>query len=65
MRPIQYFPLIVAITGLLAACGKPSGVGGVSTDASPTTLAANALVAQELKLDAPQDFEDAKRGFID
>ena len=64
MRPIQYFPLIVAITGLLAACGKPSGVGGVSTDASPTTLAANALVAQELKLDAPQDFEDAKRGFI-
>ena len=64
MRPIHYFPLIVAITALLAACGKPSGVGGVSADASPTTLAANAVVSQELKLDAPQDFEDAKRGFI-
>ena len=28
------------------------------------TLKANELLAQELNLDDPQDFEDAKRGFI-
>ncbi len=64
MRHTPYFPLLIAISSLLVACGKPSGVGGVSTDASPTTLAANDQVGQALKLDDPQDFADAQRGFI-
>jgi alkyl sulfatase BDS1-like metallo-beta-lactamase superfamily hydrolase len=49
---------------VLAGCGKNAGVGGAAGDATPTTLAANAEFAKELKLDDPQDFEDAKRGFI-
>jgi alkyl sulfatase BDS1-like metallo-beta-lactamase superfamily hydrolase len=49
---------------LLASCGKNTGVGGTAGDATPATLKANAQFAQELKLDDPQDFEDAKRGFI-
>jgi len=57
-----------AVTALLcvlaSACGKPGGVGGATSDAAPATLRANALLAKELKLDDPRDFEDAKRGFI-
>ncbi len=49
---------------VLAGCSKNSGIGGSAGDASPTTLAANAQFAKDLKLDDPQDFEDAKRGFI-
>lgn len=49
---------------LLASCGKNTGVGGTAGDATSATLKANAQFAQELKLDDPQDFEDAKRGFI-
>ena len=48
----------------MAGCSKNSGVGGTASDATPTTLAANAQFAKDLKLDDPQDFEDAKRGFI-
>lgn len=63
MRPIQYLPLI-AVFGLLTGCGKEVGIGGSAADATPTTVASNAQFAKELKLDDPQDFEDAKRGFI-
>jgi alkyl sulfatase BDS1-like metallo-beta-lactamase superfamily hydrolase len=48
----------------LAGCGKNTGVGGTAGDAETATQKANELIAQELKLDDPQDFEDAKRGFI-
>ena len=51
---------VVALSG----CGKNPGVGGSAGEASPTTLKANAQFAQDLKLDDPQDFEDARRGFI-
>ena len=51
---------LISMTG----CTKNSGVGGTASDATPTTLAANAQFAKDLKLDDPQDFEDAKRGFI-
>lgn len=55
----------VLAAALLAGCGnKNTGVGGAAGDATPTTLAANAKMAEGLKLDDPQDFEDAKRGFI-
>lgn len=63
MRAIHYLPLIAALS-LLAACNKNTGIGGSAADATPTTLAANAQFAKDLKLDHPQDFEDAKRGFI-
>ena len=50
---------------VLAGCGKdPDGVSGASVDATAATMKANARFAQELKLDDPVDFEDAKRGFI-
>ncbi|MBK6570105.1 alkyl/aryl-sulfatase [Candidatus Aalborgicola defluviihabitans] len=51
---------LISMTG----CTKNSGVGGTASDATSTTLAANAQFAKDLKLDDPQDFEDAKRGFI-
>ncbi len=55
----------VLTAALLSACGnKNAGVGGAAGDATPSTLAANAKMAEGLKLDDPQDFEDAKRGFI-
>ncbi|MES2583104.1 MAG: alkyl sulfatase dimerization domain-containing protein [Pseudomonadota bacterium] len=48
----------------LAGCGKNTGIGGTAGDATATTLAANAQFAKELHLGDPQDFEDAKRGFM-
>ncbi len=51
---------LIALTG----CSKNTGIGGSAGDASPTTVAANAQFAKDLKLDDQQDFEDAKRGFL-
>ena len=56
--------VLAAVLALLAGCSKNSGIGGTAGDASPQTLQANAQLAQQLKLDDPQDFEDAQRGFI-
>ncbi len=56
--------ILFALLVLLAGCGKNAGIGGAAGDATPTTLKVNEQFAQELKLDDPQDFEDAKRGFI-
>jgi len=63
MQPL-YGVGVLAIACVLAGCGKNTGVGGAAGDATPTTRAANAEFAKELKLDDPQDFEDAKRGFM-
>ena len=59
-------PLALAITllALVSGCGKTSGAGGTAGDASPETLKLNAQFAKTLKLDDPQDFEDARRGFM-
>ena len=62
MKKLNLAICIALIT--LTGCSKNSGVGGTASDATPTTLAANAQFAKDLKLDDPQDFEDAKRGFI-
>ena len=62
MKKLNLAICIALIT--LAGCSKNSGVGGTASDATPTTLTANAQFAKDLKLDDPQDFEDAKRGFI-
>ena len=61
-------PLALALTTALlslgSGCGKTIAVGGAAGDASSETLKVNAQFAKTLKLDDPQDFEDAKRGFI-
>ncbi len=49
---------------LATGCGRNTGIGGTAGDAMPATLQANAQMARDLKLDDPQDFEDARRGFI-
>ena len=59
-----HFSIAAALLALLAGCGKNAGVGGAAGDAEQATQAANAQFTQELKLDDPQDFEDAKRGLI-
>ena len=54
----------LAATALIAACGKNTGVGGAAGDATAATVKANEEMAQALKLDDPQDFEDARKGLI-
>lgn len=54
--------LITLLT--LAGCSKTSSVGGTAGDAEVATQKANEAFTQEIKLDDPQDFEDARRGFI-
>jgi len=56
--------ILAALITLATGCSKTTGIGGVAGDATPDTVKANAQVATELKLDDPQDFEDAKRGFM-
>ncbi len=63
MKRLQ-ISIAAALLALLAGCGKNAGVGGSAGDAEAATLKANAQFTQELKLDDPQDFEDAKRGLI-
>jgi alkyl sulfatase BDS1-like metallo-beta-lactamase superfamily hydrolase len=55
---------VAATLMALSGCSKQAGVGGTASEATATTQAANAQLAKDLKLDDPQDFEDAKRGFI-
>jgi alkyl sulfatase BDS1-like metallo-beta-lactamase superfamily hydrolase len=63
MKNLRY-AVGVACLLVIAGCGKNTGVGGTAGDASPTTMAANAEFAKKLNLGDPQDFENAKRGFI-
>ncbi len=56
--------LLAACITLAAGCSQNTGIGGTAGDASPETLKVNAQFAKDLKLDDPQDFEDAQRGFI-
>ncbi|MFO1394070.1 MAG: alkyl sulfatase dimerization domain-containing protein [Steroidobacteraceae bacterium] len=56
--------IVVALLGLLlAACGARHHAHA-SGEASESTAKANAAVAAELPLADPQDFEDARRGFV-
>ena len=64
MKLKQHTIALVSTMLVLAGCSKNAGVGGTAGEASPHTIQANAVFAQTLKLDDPQDFEDAKRGFI-
>lgn len=56
--------LLAALLALAAGCSKNPGVGGAAGEATPETLKVNAQFAQNLKLDDPQDLEDAQRGFM-
>ena len=56
--------LSIMLMALLAGCGKNAGVGGSAGDAAQATLEANQRFTQELRLDDPRDFEDARRGLI-
>jgi alkyl sulfatase BDS1-like metallo-beta-lactamase superfamily hydrolase len=55
---------LLAALIVLAGCSKNTGIGGTAGDATPATAAVNAQFAKDLPLDDPQDFEDAKRGFV-
>jgi len=55
---------LTLLMAALAGCGKPGGVGGSAGEAAASVRALNAQLAKELPLADPQDFEDAKRGFI-
>jgi alkyl sulfatase BDS1-like metallo-beta-lactamase superfamily hydrolase len=60
-----FLPALILFTlFMISGCGKESGVGGVSDDASKATATANQTMAQSLNLKDQQDFEDARRGFI-
>ena len=52
--------LVLAATG----CNQTNGMGGNAGDATSETLKVNAQFANELQLDDPQAFEEAKRGLI-
>jgi alkyl sulfatase BDS1-like metallo-beta-lactamase superfamily hydrolase len=56
--------LLLALLVGVAACGRDSGVGGATGEATAATQATNAQFARELKLDDPQDFADAARGLV-
>ena len=56
--------LLAALVALSGGCSKTTGVGGTASEATAQTLKVNAQFAKNSKLDDPQDFEDAKRGFI-
>ena len=68
MLRIHHVWVPIALVGLIALWARGTGINTVpstaSSDASATTLQANAQFAKELKLDDTQDFDDAKRGFI-
>ena len=55
---LSHISLACAVVALaLAGCSKTTGIGGTASDASPTTLQANAQFAKDLNLQDPQDFD--------
>ncbi|MFZ4479553.1 MAG: alkyl/aryl-sulfatase [Rhodoferax sp.] len=64
MREMLLGALLLSSLAMVSGCGRSEHGGAVAGDASATTLKANDQLASELKLDDPQDFEDAKRGLI-
>ena len=56
MQITKLHAALLAVLITLTGCSKNTGIGGAAGDASETTLKANALFAQELKLDDQQDF---------
>ena len=65
MKRLSKIAICLVIAVIHTGCGgRYSGIGGVAGDATSATLKVNEQFAQSLKLDDPQGFEDARRGFI-
>lgn len=65
MKKLSGIILALVLAGFLAGCAaRHPGIGGAAGDATPFTMKANEQFAQSLRLDDPQDFVDAQRGFI-
>ena len=64
MKNLSIIVISLALAVILAGCGKDSGSGGKAGEATAVTIKFNEHFATSLKLDDPQDFEDAKRGLI-
>lgn len=62
VRAVGLTALVLA--SALAGCSPPAGQQASGGAATAQTAAANRQVAQSLPLADPQDFEDARRGFI-
>jgi alkyl sulfatase BDS1-like metallo-beta-lactamase superfamily hydrolase len=67
---VRTIALVALCVCLEAGCSRgrppqiPPASGSPGAAASAATVAANRKVAEELPLADPQDFEDARRGFI-
>lgn len=64
MNTVKLSVAVAVSLVLLQGCNKSPSTSTAGGDATPTTIAANAEFSAKLKLDDPQEFEDAKRGFI-
>jgi alkyl sulfatase BDS1-like metallo-beta-lactamase superfamily hydrolase len=64
VKTVLYFPLALLMVWWLAACNEGSTPTASQGRATAAMLASNAAMSKVLALDDPQDFEDAKRGFI-
>lgn len=64
MNTVKLSVAVAVSLVLLQGCNKSPNTSTAGGDATPTTIAANAEFSAKLKLDDPQEFEDAKRGFI-
>ncbi len=65
LKTLSIITIVFLLTGTVTGCGgRYSGIGTVPSQVSLSTQKENARFAQTLNLNDPQDFEDAKRGFI-
>ena len=63
----RWMSLVLAGLAVASGCGdrRPAGAGGTGPgEASSFTVAANEAMTKNLTLTDPEDFEDARRGFI-
>ncbi|HPC09266.1 MAG TPA: alkyl sulfatase dimerization domain-containing protein [Smithella sp.] len=65
LKTLSIITIIFLLTGTVTGCGgRYSGIASATSEVTPSTQQANDSFAQTLNLDDPQDFEDARRGFI-
>ncbi len=64
MKKLLTIAICLALAIILTGFSKDSSSDGKAGDATSATIKYNEDFAKSLKLDDPQDFEDARRGFI-
>ena len=64
MKKLSTIAICLALAIILTGFSKDSSSDGKAGDATSATIKYNEDFAKSLKLDDPQDFEDARRGFI-